>query len=276
MANFEQEPSLFDVFLPLIQRWKLLLAGIVLSILAGYLISTVSTKLYKTTLLLQVGAVMDRQIEDSSTVVEIINSDSFLQTIAKRLNLDPSRSKLSKNIVAETNLIPGRSSPLVTVNVVSDSPDHAVQIAEEVFAVLSERHKPMFDDKMKYYTNYEKDMQEKIRSYESAIRALNQDLELSKSSAQSDVNTKMLVQSKIADIEMQSLTAKRELREMLAYTSIVHSHPTNMVAQPIRPVRAFKPNIKLNVTIAFLAGTFLMVSFILIVDQYKKAYWRVK
>jgi capsular polysaccharide biosynthesis protein len=276
MSNFDQEPSLFDVFLPLIQRWKLLVAGVLISVIAGYLITMFSTKLYKTTLMLQVGAVMDRQLEDSNTVVEILSSDAFLQSIGQRLHLDSSPKRLSKTITAETSLTPGRPSPLVTVTVLSNSPDTAVQIAKEVFAVLTERHKPMFDDKMKFYTEYEKELQKKIKNFDSDIAALNQNLQVLDSKAQSDINTKILVQSKIADIENQSLYSRRELRETFAYTSIVHSHPTSIVFNPIRPTAPFKPNVKLNLTIAFLAGTFLMVSFILIVDQYKKAYWRVK
>jgi uncharacterized protein involved in exopolysaccharide biosynthesis len=275
MPTFQEEPGLFDVFQPLVQRWKLLLVGVSAGILIAALVTVVSTKQYETTMLLQVGAILDKQIEDSSTVVEIINSDSFHQTISNRLGLNSSSKQMVKMIRAETNSNTSRYSPLVTVTVLSDSPAHAVDLEKAIFALLNERHKPMFDAKMEYYIVYEKQLDDKIKIYEQELMSLKRDLKSLDSDPKSSLADKLLLEARIGDRETDTLSAKRELRELMAYSSPVHSHATAMVATPVLPRKPTKPNLRLNLVIAFLSSLFLMVSFILILDQYKRTSLRI-
>jgi capsular polysaccharide biosynthesis protein len=271
METVHDEINLFEVIQPLIDHWKLLFLGVLAGILIAVFLTFVTQKQYGTSVLLQVGAVLDKQLEDSNTVVEIINSDSFHQTIATRLKLDASPRQLGKMIQAETNLT--RPSPLVTVTVVSDSPQGAVNLANAVFAVINERHKPMYDGKMAYYIQYGKVLEDKVNAYENDIK--NQLMDLNSLGTKGDLSARILLQARMADRENQSLTIRKELRELLAYQSGVHSHATAMVAPPVLPSRPSKPSLRLNLLVAFLVSLFAMISFIFVMDQYKKASLRI-
>ena len=271
MATLQDETSLFEVFQPLAERWKLILAGVFAGIVIAAIVSFASQKQYQTSVLLQIGAVLDKQLEDSNTVVEIINSDSFHQTVASRLNLNASLKQLASMIRAETSVI--RGSPLVTVTVLSNSPDGAVSLAKTVFEVINERHKPMFDEKMRYYIEFGKVLESKINEFENDIK--NQNADLNALGSRGDLSAKILLQTKLTDREFQALTTRRELRELLALSANVHSHATSMVAPPVKPARPAKPNIRLNLLVAFLVSLFAMVSYILVADQYRKASLRI-
>ena len=271
METVRDEINLFEVIQPLINRWKLLLFGVFVGILIAVVVTFLSKKQYETSILLQVGAVMDKQLEDSNTVVEIINSDSFHKTIANRLKLNATTRQLDKMIDAETNAT--RPSPLVTVIVLSDSPQGAVNLANSVFALINERHKPLFDGKMEYYIKYNTDLGKKIKSFEDDVQAQTDDLKLLGKNG--DLNTRIELQARLGDRENQVLSVKREQRELLAYTSAVHSHSTAMVAPPVMPTKPSKPNLRLNLIVAFLVSLFAMISFIFVMDQYKKASMRI-
>ena len=266
MSTNQNEATLFEVFQPLVRRWKLLLAGVIAGVLVAAVITVLSKKQYETSMLLMIGAVMDKQIEDTNALVEIINSDSFHRAVASRIALSNKASESTQVIRAETNLT--RYSPIVDVMVRAGTPESAVQLAKTVFEVVNERHKPMFDGKMEYYIEYNKMLSEKIKTFEDDVQALKQDL--SAMNSKSDVSSRMLLQSRIGDRETQSLTLRRELREMLAYSATVHSHPTVMVSTPVLPGSPAKPNLRLNLAIAFFVSLFVMISVIFIADQYQK------
>jgi capsular polysaccharide biosynthesis protein len=272
MGTLQEESSVFDVFQPLIQKWKWIVAGVLTGLLVAAGVTAISKKQYQTSVILQIGAVQDKQIEDSNTVVEILNSDSFHQTVAKRLKLNLTSRQLAKNIHAETNLT--RYSPLVSVTVLSDSPEGAVRLAETVFEVIDERHQPMFDQKMSYYNQFQKMLEDKVKAFDDDLNQLKE--EQASLASKGDLSTKILLQARIGDRETEALSVKRELRDLLAFSSSVHSHSTNMVSPPVQPQRPVKPNLRLNLVIAFLVSLFAMVSFILISDQYRKATLRIE
>jgi|GEM_PF-3230996 len=272
MAPYQEETSLFEVFQPLVQRWKLIAVGVLAGVLAAAVFTFLSKKQYETSMLLQVGAILDKQIEESSTVVEIINSDSFHQTVASRLKLDTSLRQLRKMIRAETNTV--RPSPIVTVTVLSDSPDGAIQLARVVADVVNERHRPLFDEKMSYYNNWMDQLESKLNTYEAEAKAMRQDLNNFRSHNR-ELSTMLLLEARLGDREAQAFSWRRELRELLAYRTKVHSHNTAMVAPPVLPSRPSKPNVMLNLLVAFFVSFFLMISIVLVTDQYRKASLRI-
>jgi len=272
MAPYQEETSLFEVFQPLVQRWKLIAVGVLAGVLAAAVFTFLSKKQYETSMLLQVGAILDKQIEESSTVVEIINSDSFHQTVASRLKLDTSLRQLRKMIRAETNTV--RPSPIVTVTVLSDSPDGAIQLARVVADVVNERHRPPFDEKMSYYNNWMDQLESKLNTYEAEAKAMRQDLNNFRSHNR-ELSTMLLLEARLGDREAQAFSWRRELRELLAYRTKVHSHNTAIVAPPVLPRRPAKPNVMLNLLVASFVSFFLMISIVLVTDQYRKASLRI-
>lgn len=262
---YPDDQTLFEIFNPLVRRWKLLLFGVLAGALLGALVTFVMPKQYQTSVLLQVGAVMDKQVEESYTVTEIINSDSFRQSLASKIH----RFVSQKQIHADANVY--RSSPIVNVQVLAESPQGAVQLARAAAEEMIARHKVFFDAKMQYYVDYRKDMQDRISAAEKEIEDLKTDLNAYRSKGDGNLSSSLLLESRLGDRETQIMTWKHELLDLVAFLSPVHSRNTAMVAPPVIPSKPAKPSMKLNLIIGFFGSMFLMVAFILLYDQYRKA-----
>jgi Uncharacterized protein involved in exopolysaccharide biosynthesis len=266
---YQEEPTLFEVFQPLVQRWKLLLLGVFAGTILATLVTFVLPKQYQASVLLQAGAVNDRQLEESYTIAEIINSDSFRQSLASKLNLAIS----PKMIQAATNMI--RPSPMVTIDVFADTPQHAVQLADAAANAIIARHQPLFEKKLEYFINYDNELKNRIQSGNEDLDALNRDLATFQSNRNANLPSILSLQAKLIDRQTQVVFWLRDFRDAEISLAAVHSHNTSMVAPPVLPSRASKPNLKLNVVIGFFGSLFLMISFVLLVEQYRKASSRI-
>ena len=273
MSSFQEEPGLFDVAQPLVRSWKVILVGVLAGMLAAAGFSFLAPKEYETSVPIQVGAILDKQIEETFTVVDIINSDSFRQVVASRMKVSATPKQLRKMIRAETNQV--RSSSIVTVTVISDSAEHAVQLAKTVADVLIERHQPMFDDKLAYFSSWAKELESKIDDDDQQVKAMKDDLKKLETERGSELASILMLESRLSDREMLSVSWRKDLREYLALRSIVHTHNTAMVAPPVLPSKPSSPNLILNVAVAFCVSLFLMTSVVLILDQYRKASLRI-
>jgi uncharacterized protein involved in exopolysaccharide biosynthesis len=266
---YQEEPTLFEVFHPLFRHWKLVLLGVFAGTILAALVTFLLPKQYETSVLLQIGAISDKQLEESYTVVEIINSDSFRQSLAAKLNFTIS----PKMIEAETNIT--RPSPMVTIDVLADTPQHAVQLADGVANAIIARHKPFFDRKLEYYISYAKELKNRMEASEDELAALNKNLAALDSNREGNLPAILSLQARLIDRQTQVVYWTRDLRDAQAYLTQVHSHNTSVVAPPVLPSKPAKPKLILNVVIGFFGSLFLMISLVLLVEQYRKASSRI-
>jgi uncharacterized protein involved in exopolysaccharide biosynthesis len=264
-----EEPTLFEILEPVARRWKLVIASLLIAIGAAGVITFLMPKQYETTLLLQLAEVTDQQVEDSYELSRIINSDAFQQTVALRLGWNMPSRQLQKMIEAPPDV--NRSS-LVTVRIRGNTPEQAVKLANGVAAAVIERHQKIVDDKLKLYGVYESELINRQQQFQKEIEQLKQDID---QIGKSDVAAAMLLQTRLNDKEMQLLTLRKQLIDFqAAVMSKVHTHGTNIVAPPILPQKPVKPNLILNVMMAAIASAFLVISGILIWEQYRTGYRR--
>lgn len=274
---YQEETTLFDVFQPLVLRWKFLFLGLLTGTALVAIVTLLLPKQYQTSVLLQVGTAsemqygnfMDRQLEDSATVVEIIDSDSFRQALSSKLNREVS----PRMIHVETNMV--RSSPMVTVEALDDTPEHSIQLATAVADAVIARHKLLFDGKMAYFIQYSNELNTKIQESEQESEQLKKDLATFQSNKEANLSSILLLETKLNDKERQVVDWMKELRELEGHMDKVHSRNTSMVAPPVQPTKPAKPKFLLNVVIGFFGSLFLMISFILLVEQYRKTSSRI-
>ena len=90
------------------------------------------------------------------------------------------------------------------------------------------------------------------------------------SSGSADLSAAMMLQARLSDKENQLYILKKELRDNRVFMSKVHSRETALAGPPVLPKKASKPNLKLNLVVAAIAGFLVMFSFILLSEQYRK------
>ena len=270
----EEPPGLYELIHPLVRHWKVLLAGVVTGILVAGAITLLLPKRYETSFLLKIGSAADKQLEDSYAVVEIINSESFQQAAASSAGLNLSSKQLQNMVEAKTDS--ERWQPTwVSVQVLADAPDRALEVATAMIQGIIQRHTELFNESMRPYQDFEKDLQHSVALAEAETEKLKNNLEDYRSKGKTNASDEILLQSKLADLENQALALKKELHTLQTSMSTVHSVNTTVAAPPIRPTSPSRPNLKMNLAVACVASLFLMISFILLWEQYKKGSLRI-
>jgi uncharacterized protein involved in exopolysaccharide biosynthesis len=258
------ETSVFELVTPFIQHWKSLLAGVIIAIVIAVIVSAVAPKRYDTSMLLQVGSVLDNVLENPNTVTYIINSEAFQEQTISRIGLQGSRKK--PEITAEIDTL--RPSTLVSVHVVADQPENAVRFAQAVADGILERHTSFFKEKVQLQQRYRKDLETSIQESENRISGIRAELDSMKSGH--DAATELLAQTKLGDEEKQLMLWKRELLDLQGLLSAPQTRETSIAAAPVSPNRPLGRNLFLNIAIAIVLSLFFIASWVLISDQYRK------
>ncbi|MCI0416171.1 hypothetical protein L0222_25635 [bacterium] len=265
----EEESALYEILHPLVIRWKLIAGGVLTGIILAGVVSSFLPKQYETSLLLNIGLAVEKILEDPYTVAKVINSEAFQQTIAGKVGLNVSSKRLSKMIEAETDSI--RVSPWVSVRIRANSPQETVRLANAIADGIILRHSKSFEEKMKGYKDYKNELQESIAQFTEEAQTLRKNLDAYRSGTKPDVSTEILLQTRLSEKENQAIMFKRELRDISSYMAKVHSRETSVVAAPMLPEAPVSPKMKLNLLIAAVTSLFIMISFVLFREQYRKS-----
>ena len=263
----EEEQGLYEILRPLIRRWKLITGGILVGIIFAVAVSLLLPKQYETTCLLNIGMAVDKSLEDPYTVTKIISSESFQQTIAAKIGVHASAKQLQKMIQAETDTT--RWTPWVNIRVVGNDPQTTLKLANAIADGIIQRHAKFFDEKMQRYQDFKRDLERNIDQFTQEAVILQKNLNTFRANPH-DLSTEMLLQTRLSEKENQAMLWRRDLRDVSTFMSEVHSRKTSLVTNPVLPNVPTKPNLKLNLMIAVLVSTFLMISFVLLLEQYRK------
>lgn len=263
----EEQYGLYEILQPLIRRWKLIAGGVIVGIIFAVLASLLLPKQYETSCLLNIGTAVDKGLEDPYTVTKIITSESYQHDIAKKLGIHATPRQLQKMIEAETDTT--RWTPWVSITVRGDNPEKTLALAKAIAGGVIERHEKFYDEKIQQYNDYKRSVEKSIDQFSQEATTLKTNLNTFRSSAH-DLSTEMLLQARLSEKENQAIMWKRELRDLSTWMSEVHSRKTALVADPVLPKVPTKPNLKLNLIIAVLVSTFVMISFVLLLEQYRK------
>lgn len=268
----EEAPGLYDILHPLFAGWKLLVLGVLAGLLVAAVITFILPKEYSTSFVLKIGSVADKQLEDPYSVVEVINSESFLESAAGKAGVKRTGRQAVK---ATTDQESWQPRAWVQVQVSAENPDTAVRLANAIATGILQRHTDQFNRSMQPYKTFETDLQTKIQLFEAEGERLQKNLQDYRSIQGRSASDEILLQTKLADHENQTLALKKELHTLETSMSEVHSINTEVAAPPNRPAQPSKPNLKMNLIVAFIASLFLMISFVLLADQYKKGSLRL-
>ncbi len=266
-TKYQEDAGVYEIFYPLAIRWKLLAGGV----LAGMILAAVATsfmpKQYETHLLLSIGIAVDKNLEDPYTVTKIMNTEAYQQATAAKVGLNFPPKRLQKMIQAETDT--GNRVPWVSVRVTEENPQTAVKLANALADGMIQRHAVIFNEKMQRYKDYKVELERNIAEFSKETEILKGNLTTYRSGPH-DLSAEMMLQTRLTDKENQIITFNRELRDLSTLLTNAHSRKTSLLAAPVLPTSPEKPSLKLNVIIAAVGSLFLMISFVLLREQYRK------
>lgn len=263
----EESTGLYEILHPLMMHWKLLAGGLIVGMILAAIASSLMSKQYQTSFLLNIGTAVDKILEDPYTVTKLFNNESFQQKVAAKVGLNLPPNRLQKMIEAETDNT--RMAPWISVRVIADNPQMAVKLANAIADEILQRHSEFFNEKVQRYKDYKNELEQNIEQFKKEAETLKNNLDTYRSTPH-DLSTEMLLQIRLSEKENQAIMFRRELRDQSTWLSTVHSRKTSLVAPPAFPTAPAKPNLKLNVMVAGMASLFLMISFVLLRERYRK------
>ncbi|MCI0411551.1 hypothetical protein L0222_01985 [bacterium] len=263
----KEEQGLYEFFHPLIAHWKLIVGGLLVGIVVATAASFLLPKQYETTLLLNIGSAAEKSLEDPHIVTKIINSASYQYMIASKVGVQAPPARLQEMIKAETDS--ARSVPWVTIRIKADDPQRAVKLANAIADGIIQRHTEFFDEKIQYFKDYKVELEKNLDQFTEEMTTLEENLNSFRHTSH-DLQTEMMLQTRLGDRQNLILMFKREMRDMSTWTSEVHSRRTSLASRPVLPKVPTKPNLKLNLVMATVVSLFLMITFVFLLEQYRK------
>lgn len=266
----EQEVSLADLLGILIKwRWRIFV-GTCLFTALGWVISLSLPSVYRATLYMTVGKVWDKSIENPFRVVEVMNSDSFLERVRDELSHDNLSAPLEKrsSVHAET-IVRGPnledSLPiLLKVSGDSTSPEQAVLMATTSAELIIRDHRTLFDELMDGNIKYEQALGKQL-SLLQTDKSKDGSFEL-----QNDPEKSSAEMPKGIPWDPRKMSREKLLQWMNEYREVYsrnHSQAwtqtTRVSIPPTVPIRPWRPLVTLNVIVSGILGfiSLLMISF---------------
>jgi uncharacterized protein involved in exopolysaccharide biosynthesis len=130
-------------------KWLILLGTLLAALATAYLANRQPT-LHKATAMIKVGRVWKEPLEDIYITERIINSPSFLRSLAQKIGVKG--GQLKQSIRAETVIAGPRKSRypiLVSVTATTDNAEDAARYARAVADEISARHEALFNEALK-------------------------------------------------------------------------------------------------------------------------------
>ena len=144
-------------------KWLIILGTLLAALATAYLASRQPT-LHKATALIKVGRVWKEPLEDIYITERIINSPSFLRSLAQKLGVKGGH--LKQSIRAETIIAGPRKSRypiLVSVTATNENAEDAAKFARAVADEISARHDTLFNEAMKPHLEQQARLEERYK-----------------------------------------------------------------------------------------------------------------
>jgi capsular polysaccharide biosynthesis protein len=258
------------------RRWLVGCGTIAVVVAVGGL-SLVVSRAYETTLELKIGKVWDKPIENPYQLALLTNSESFLKRVREVAALDLTVSQMRRTKVLLAEVVESREAEkeglLLSLTARGRTPDEALKVAQKAVALIIEDHKSVFEEMMKQNLLYEKQLETQIAAVRAGIDNVSALLGRHQRTSQVDAPAVILLQAQLEAKEVELLSFMREVWDVRTKNiSTIHTDETRVAFPPVRPEKATKPKIALNVVLAGLFGLITMSLLGFFVDRLERTH----
>ncbi len=276
-SDSEDEIELIDLLRIIWSRRKFIVfTTLILIVIVGTIALTLPKK-YETTMLIQMGRVWEKEIENPYLTREWMESDAFFLQIIKQLNLDPTVDQMRANKHIQAEVVEsgpsGKKVPLLlSIRIHNEVPQQTVHIAQAVANLVIEKHKSRFEERFHEYQLYEEGLSHDVAQIESTTRELEILIKKQQMAPVVNAPSVILLQSQLEQKNVQLLEFKRELKETrINNNSKIMTENTRLISSPIIPTKPIGPRIVLFVSVAGVLGVFSALFFAFFLEYLKKA-----
>ncbi|MCG3115714.1 MAG: Wzz/FepE/Etk N-terminal domain-containing protein [Candidatus Manganitrophus sp. SA1] len=262
-TTIEEQVELIDYLRVIWRRRMLILLGTVFCVILAGAISFILPPVYEASAQVRIGRVWDKEMENPYLTKEMIGSDAFLDRVIGQLNLPITPYQMKKRKTIEVEVLEGgvvgQKLPLLLgIRVRAQDPQQAVDISNTVSRLLIEEHQRRFDEKLKEYISYEKEVEREVARIEEQITDLEKMVKKQLLNPSVNAPSVILLQAQLEQKTAQLLGFKKELRDTrINNASSIVTESSKLVAPPVLPKDQINPRIKLNMAMAGMLGFFI-------------------
>lgn len=268
----EEEVELIDYLRVIWRRKKLILFFTLLCIMISGTISFLMPPVYEVTAQLRIGRVWDKEVENPYLSSELVNSDDFLTRIIEQLGLKTTSYKMRRDKTIHVGVLEGgamgQKTPLaLSITTRARDPQQAVDIGKMVSMFLIDGHQIRFQEKLREYQAYEKELARDMARMEGQISDLDQMIKKQAHSTSLNVPSVVLLQAQLEQKGIQLLTLKKELRDTrINNASSTVTESTKLIAPPVLPREPLNSRPLLTMAVGGLIGLFLILIIIFFLE----------
>lgn len=276
----EEEIDLIDYFLVIWKRRKFILVVTIFLMIISGAISLAVPRRYITTAQIRIGRVWDKEIENPYIASGLIESDAFLARVIERLHLPTTPYKMKAEKSLEVSVVEGFASgqkiPIVlSLQSQSIDPQQGVDILNAVAQLLIESHQPLFEEKLKEYRAYEKDLEREVGRIAIEINILEELIRKQQLSPAANISSMIILQGQLEERNAQLLNFRKELKDVrINNTSSIMTNNTKLIAQPVLPQNFVSPQVKQKMAIAGAFGFASAIVFVFFLEFIRKVRLR--
>jgi len=274
------ETELIDYVLVISRRRKFIFLGTFLLVVIAGVVSFTLPPLYEATTQVKVGRVWDKELENPYLTSELINSDAFLEKVIKKLNLSITPFQLKRKELIKTRVLEwgasGQKIPvLLTIHTRSHDPQEAVNLGNVIGDFIVEDHQQRYEERLKEYKEYEKDLRYQVARIEEQINELEQLIKKQSLNPTVSAPSVILLQAQLEQKSAQLLIFKKELKDARInnYSSLVTEN-TSVVSMPVLPREHINSHVVLNMVLTGMLGFFITLILAFFLEYLKKARTR--
>lgn len=267
-AAGEDQIELIDYLRVVWKRRKLIFLGTALSILIAGGITLFMPPRYEATAQIRIGRVWDKDIENPYLASELIMSDSFLTKVIQKLSLNITPYKMKDKKIIEVRLLEGgtvvgqKLPVLVSVQTHSHDPQEAVDLGRAVGEFVIEEHRGRFQERLKEYQSYEKDLEREVTRIEGQLNDLEVFIKKQSLNPTVSAPSVILLQAQLEQKSAQLLNFKKELKDArINNSSSMVTEETKLIAPPVLPKEPV--NLRIKLTMAVVGAVSLLATLIL-------------
>lgn len=263
----EKEVDLRDYINMVKKRWKIILIIFLFSTITSGVVSFLLPKTYEASVLIRIGRMRNKLLEEPSTVIEIFKTKAMLEKVAEELNIPPTQEKLQE-LASKVKI--KEKSGLLEIRGRGETPEEALKLVNGVTTVLLNRHEQIFARAKMILEEYLASGKQRLVEIEKEIKMLRRKIEelgVTNSDAKATVvrgYMEGLERSRDRYEQLQVELREKKMEESYGTVS------TELVIPPTIPEKPIGPKKKQNVLIAGILGLFIGLICAAVVEYFEK------
>jgi len=259
----EYSIQLIDCLRLIWEKKLFIIAGTIVSLVAGGVVSLRLPKVYHAEALIRMGKKVNPSLIFPATYTWVDSTSNMAAYIPAIYGNNEEFSKYHINVEEAANIT------MVRVSLEGPERGRAKELLKEVSDKLIDDHLRVSENALQFYKNHIKNFKEDLKMYQKN-KLLLEEMRDSLKDKESDPLSVVTLMASIWEREKKILETNRSLSKIMSLFDSIENHKTTVIGGIKAGKDHVKPNMKRNIIVTGLAGLWMSISLALIIGYLRK------